>query len=111
MQLRLFDRLPLASQTADIAVKTDEFKFEISRDGLYQRLQKPRGVLRWDLEVPAEQFGEQAFDVEYGYSVEFDRNQMLSALVSREQLETDYLEIGAPASMGGMGGMGGVATP
>jgi len=94
---------------ADIAVQLSQLEFPISIDGLYARLQKPRGILRWDLEVPAERFGEKAFDVEYSYSTEFDRNQMLTAIQPKEQLESDYLEFSTPSGSmgGGMGGMGG----
>ena len=109
VHLRLYDRLPLANQTAEISVRPLEFQLPISTDGLYLRLQQPRGVLRWDVEVPAERFGEQAFDVDYSYSVEFDRNRVLSAVASDDQIESDLRELAAPSSAGGMGGgMGGM---
>jgi hypothetical protein len=108
VNLRLFDRLPLARQTAEVSVQPLAFPIPLSEDGLYARMQKPRGILRWDLEIPGDRFGENAFDVEYGYSVEFDRSQRLDAVAIEEQIESDYLELNAPAS-GGMGGMGGAA--
>ena len=118
VKLRLFDRLPFTGQSTDVAVQLNKPGFPISNDGLYARILKPRGILRWDLEVPAERFGEKAFDVEYSYSTEFDRNQMLTAMQPKEQLESDYLEFSTPSGgMGGMGGgmggmgMGGMARP
>lgn len=116
VNLRLYDRLPLANQSSEISVKPLEFQLPISTDGLYMRMQQPRGVLRWDVEVPPERFGEQAFDVDYSYSVEFDRNRQLSAVISQEQIDNDMRELAAPSSgdMGGMsmgGGMGGMTAP
>lgn len=109
VSLRLFDRLPLANQAAEISVQKLDFAQPISDDGLYARVQKPRGILRWDLDVPGDQFGEKAFDVEYSYSVEFDRSRMLTAIVNETQIANDYQELGAPSAMGGMGGgMGGM---
>lgn len=110
VQLRLFDRLPFTGQSTDIAVQLKQPEFPISSDGLYARVLKPRGILRWDLEVPAERFGEKAFDVEYSYSTEFDRNQILTAMQPKEQLESDYLEFSTPSSSMG-GGMGGMTRP
>jgi uncharacterized protein (TIGR02231 family) len=107
VQLRLFDRLPFTGQSTDISVQLSQPEFPISADGLYARLQKPRGILRWDLEVPAERFGEKAFDVEYSYSAEFDRSRMLTAIHPKEQLESDYLEFSTPSGGMGGGGMGG----
>ncbi len=107
VQLRLFDRLPFTGQSTDVSVRLNQPKYPISNDGLYARLLKPRGILRWDLEVPSERFGEKAFDVEYSYSTEFDRNQMLSAVQTKEQLESDYLEFSTPSGGMGAGGMGG----
>lgn len=110
VQLRLYDRLPLATQTAEISVTPLAFQVPISEDGLYARIQKPRGILRWDLEVPAENYGEKAFDVDYGYTVEFDRSGSLTAIIDETQIAADYQEIGMPG--GGMGGgMGGMGTP
>lgn len=107
VQLRLFDRLPFTGQSTEVSVQLSEPEFPISTDGLYARIHKPRGILRWDLEVPASRFGEKAFDVEYSYSTEFDRNQMLSAIQPKEQLESDYLEFSTPSGGMGGGGMGG----
>ena len=42
---------------------------QLSQDGLYRRIQYPRGIMRWDLDVPAERFGEKAFDLEYTSTV------------------------------------------
>lgn len=115
VSLRLYDRLPLAKQSSDISVQPLVFQLPISDDGLYLRILQPRGVLRWDLEVPGERFGEQAFDVDYSYSVEFDRNRQLSAAVGSDEIDNDMRELAAPSNIGGMGGgmggMGGTSLP
>ena len=114
LELRLYDRLPFAGQSSDVAVQLSPPALPISKDGLYERIQKPSGILRWDLEVPAERFGEKAFDVEYSFSTEFERTRMLTTHQSTEQLESDYIELSTPSSGlggGGMGGMGGGMMP
>ena len=114
LELRLYDRLPFAGQSSDVAVQLSPPTLPISNDGLYERIQKPSGILRWDLEVPAERFGEKAYDVEYSFSTEFERTRMLTTHQSTEQLESDYIELSTPSSGlggGGMGGMGGGMMP
>ncbi len=105
IEVRLLDRIPLASKdnTINITLSSEELK-RLSPDPLYQRIQKPTGILRWDLTVPASRFGSSAYDYEYGYSVEHDREQTLVGddLVQRMQDDLQFDSIN-----GGMGGMGG----
>lgn len=105
--LRMMDRMPIAVRGADVSIQYDASSPELSDDGLYRRIQRPRGILRWDLEVPADRFGEDAFDLDYSYSLEFDRTLNLGTAVQSDspQMQQDLLEFSAPSS--GMGGMGG----
>jgi len=74
VKVRLFDRYPHPERKADVRVTLDEMKDKLSTDKLYERLEKPKGILRWDIQVPAGASGEKAHILEYGYKLEFDRN-------------------------------------
>ncbi len=109
IKLRLIDRLPLAGQGADVRIEYETPNPTLSADGLYNRIQRPRGILRWDIEVPAERFGEKAHDVDYIYNVSFDRTLQIANQLAKTQMQQDLFESAAPSSpmSGGMGGMGG----
>lgn len=109
IKLRLIDRLPLAGQGADVRIEYEKTNPTLSADGLYNRIQRPRGILRWDIEVPAERFGEKAHDVDYIYNVSFDRTLQIANQLAKTQMQQDLFESAAPSSpmSGGMGGMGG----
>jgi uncharacterized protein (TIGR02231 family) len=76
--VRLFDRLPYTDRPAEIRVKLGELRDALSKDDLYLRTEQPKGILRWDIEVPANATGSKVRMVEYGYSVEFDRSFSLN---------------------------------
>ena len=67
-------------------------------------MQRPTGVLRWDLQIPAKSFGSDAFDHEYCYSIELDRQQ---TIVSNDLTESlGDLQFQKMNMGGGMGGGG-----
>jgi len=79
--VRLFDRIPIAERRADIRVTLGEMTDKLSEDKLYLRLERPKGILRWDIEVPARAAGETARIAQYGYTLEFERSLHLKAPV------------------------------
>ena len=111
VKLRLVDRIPVAEDPKAVSIRLDPTEQPLSTDPLYLRIERPRGILRWDLEVAGASFGSDAFDVDYTYSVEFDRSM---------QILTDSDETGLFDDTGsihpndrilferGMGGMGGM---
>ena len=103
--LRLMDRMPLTRQQQQLSIRLEDPETPLSKDGLYNRVSRPLGVLRWDVELNAKRHGSEAFDVVYSYTVEFDRSRRLAA----SNLDDIAGDIGAQATqgMGGMGGMGG----
>lgn len=105
VDIRLLDRVPIAAKDGSITVDLEPATAEkLSEDALYLRLQRPTGVLRWDLELPKERFGSNAFDFEYSYSVELDRQQtIVGSDVSQTMDDLQFEKM----NMGGMGGMGG----
>lgn len=95
--VRLFDRLPHSERKTDIEVTLGEMSDKLSEDKLYVRMEKPKGILRWEIDVPAGASGEDARIVEYGYTVEYDRSFRLTTLGDdnvRQQQEFEELQRG-----------------
>ena len=95
VQLSLFDRLPHTGRTAEVEIQLGDLEEPLSEDKLYQRVERPKGILRWDIEVPASAVGETARQVQYTYSAEFDRQFELSAAtadVPEQQREFEQLQ-------------------
>jgi len=76
--VRIYDRLPHCDREADLRVTLDEMKDPLDDDALYVRRERPKGILRWEIDVPAGATRENARIIEYGFSLEFDRNFRLS---------------------------------
>ncbi len=102
VEVRLLDRIPLSSQAEQIRVVLGDVSPALSEDKLFERVQKPFGLLRWDLTLEKSTYGSDATDVTYSYSVEFDRSQVLSVEATSEKEVTEF-DMG-----GGMGGGMGV---
>jgi len=84
--VRLKDRLPYARNGADLGVTLNTLETPLSDDKLYVRLERPKNILRWDIEVPAGASGEDAAVVEFGYRVAHDRNlAMVNPLAPGQQ--------------------------
>lgn len=79
-KVRLLDRLPDSGDSAQIRVALAEMKDALSEDAIYLRRQRPKGILRWEVEVPGGAARETARILEYRFSVEFDHNFQLSTL-------------------------------
>ncbi len=88
--IRIVDRMPTSSDEADIRVTTKRFSDELSTDEMYERVEKPEGILRWDIDVPAKAIAETARMITYSYSVEYDRNYVVSLPDSLNQLKQDF---------------------
>ncbi len=76
--VRLRDRVPYAGMTNDIRLTLGDMTDPMSTDALFVRLEQPRGILRWDIEVDANASGENARLVEYAYQLEYDRSVTLT---------------------------------
>jgi len=107
ISIRLMDRMPITRQTRQLSISLEDPELELSDDGLYQRVERPTGLLRWDLTVPEGRFGSKAFDVQYSYTAEFDRNRVLDAGNILQEMQADYKPFTHGGGMGGMGGFGG----
>lgn len=106
ISVRLLDRIPVSGQSQQTSIELGETSTPLSDDALYARVQRPMGILRWDLDIAASRHGSDAFDVTHSYSVEFDRNRVLSVPPPTAQDVTEMNMDGMGGGMGG-GGMGG----
>jgi len=73
VKVRVLDRIPYAENKADIRVTLGEMVEKLSAEPLYLRLEQPKGILRWDVDVAANAAGEKAKTIEYSYKMEFAR--------------------------------------
>jgi len=112
IDIRLLDRIPITPKDTAINVELNiSASKDLSDDALYLRIQRPLGILRWDLSIPARRFGSNAFDFDYEYSLEMDREQSITGQNMIDQMQTDYRFDKSGGGMGGgMGGMGGGGT-
>jgi uncharacterized protein (TIGR02231 family) len=79
-KVRIIDRLPNSGDSAQIRVTLAEMKDALSDDAIYLRRQRPKGILRWEIEVPGRAVRDKARILAYEFSVEFDHNFQLGTL-------------------------------
>jgi hypothetical protein len=91
--VRVMDRLPVAGNASDIRITLGDMKDTLSEDPLYLRLERPKGILRWDIEVPAKASGEKARIVEFDYKVEFDRTLSLRTPGREQEQQAEFMEL------------------
>jgi uncharacterized protein (TIGR02231 family) len=93
VRVRIYDRLPDCEGSPDIRVTLADLKDPLDTDPLYLRRERPKGILRWEIPVPAGAVREKARTVEYGFSVEFDRNFQLGTLDGGKQQESEFQQM------------------
>ena len=91
--VRVIDRLPHAEEGADIRVTLGKTSDKLSEDPLYLREERPMGILRWDVEVPANAAGETARLITYDYGVEYDRKFVVSLPATKETLQQEFEQL------------------
>jgi hypothetical protein len=79
VKVRVWDRLPQPpnDQVQITLVNTTK---DLSTDALYVEQEKPRGLLRWDIELPAGSTGAKAVAFPFGFRLEFDRQFTIADL-------------------------------
>jgi len=77
VDLRLLDRLPNA-ENSSLNIELKEVTPALSTDSEYLSTQRKKGILRWDLRLESETSGENATDVEYTYTMEYDKSMRIS---------------------------------
>lgn len=77
--IRLMDRIPKAVD-GQMKLTLSPTTPPVSEDAEYVRTLKRDGIMRWDVRVPAGSATEKAMVLEYGFTLEFDRQMNLSGL-------------------------------
>jgi hypothetical protein len=62
-----------AAPRSDIRINLVETSTELSKDRLYLRDQRPKGLLRWDITVAKGSSGADAKEITYSYNMEYDK--------------------------------------
>jgi uncharacterized protein (TIGR02231 family) len=91
--LRVMDRLPNADRKEDIRVSLGDMSDKLAEDKLYDRRERPHGILRWDIDVPASATGENARLINYTYTVEYDRNFQLNSPSAQQQMQQEFEQL------------------
>ena len=80
--VRASDRIPHAG--SEVRVTLGEMADPLSKDEEYERAFRPKGILRWDVEVPAHSAARTARIIDYCYILEFDRNKHVVPMAGPE---------------------------
>jgi uncharacterized protein (TIGR02231 family) len=92
--IRVMDRIPISDDKASIRVTlAEKMSDKLSDDPLYKRIEQPKGIMRWDIEVPASSAGEKTRMVEYSYKVEFPKNMTLTTPGSDDQRRMEFYQM------------------
>ena len=79
VKMRVWDRMPQApDKQVTVTLITPEPP--LSEDAVYTSYEKPRGLLRWDVEVPAHAAGAQVYTFTYKFQLEFDKTYNIGEL-------------------------------
>jgi hypothetical protein len=92
--VRVMDRLPTAKDSEVKVTLVDEDKSNLSKDKDYQLFDRKKGILRWDVQVPAQKNGSDAFSFTYKMNMAYDKNLGISASagVRIQDMERDLLK-------------------
>jgi hypothetical protein len=88
--VRVIDRLPHSENGDDIRVALGDTSDPISEDKVYRRDERPMGLLRWDVDAAANAAGEEARLITYDYTVEYDRQYVVSSPTSKQTLQEEF---------------------
>jgi hypothetical protein len=80
-QVRLLDRLPTAKES-EVKLTLVTSGKDLSADDDYRQTERKKGILRWDVEVPAQAAGLKAFRNEYKLQMEYDKQLAIAGLPS-----------------------------
>ncbi len=83
VEVQVWDRMPHAEASNAIAVTLVKTDPELSKNPLYVRDEKPKNLLRWDVNLGPKQNGDKALTIDYEYKLEFDRNVNIGAFLAK----------------------------
>ncbi len=93
--VRIMDRLPTAKDSEVKITLVETPGTELSKDKEYQQFQRKDGILRWDVTVPAEKNGSEAFAMSYKMTMEYDKNLAITGqtLVEIQELDRQMMQM------------------
>jgi uncharacterized protein (TIGR02231 family) len=91
--LRVLDRLPYTSRSGDIRIALGDSGISLSTDPVYLRRERPKNILRWDVDVPAGGAEAEPFEISYGYTLDYDRNFALADATNDPAAEQEFREL------------------
>jgi uncharacterized protein (TIGR02231 family) len=83
VKIRLRERMPFMEDTTNLRVSVGEMSQPLSADADYLRYERPKGILRWDVDVPPGSL-DKSTSLRYTYSLEFDKSLTLRD-INKEQ--------------------------
>jgi len=95
VSVRLLDRIP-AAKSDDIRITLGRRPSDkLSADAIYVRDLPPRGILRWDVELPAGASGAKARDVTYSFEMKFAKDKHIGRRAAglMQRMRVDYDEM------------------
>jgi len=77
--VRLMDRLPTAKET-EVKLALVSPGQPLSKDPRFEQQERKKGMLRWDVNVPAQAIGTSAFTLDYQMQMEYDKQLSIASL-------------------------------
>jgi Domain of unknown function (DUF4139)/N-terminal domain of unknown function (DUF4140) len=81
-QVRLMDRLPTAKET-EVKLALVAPGQPLSEDPKFLQQDRKKGMLRWDVKVPAQAIGTKAFTLDYQMQMEYDKQLSIAGLPAK----------------------------
>jgi hypothetical protein len=82
-EVRLLDRLPTVGEN-DIKVTLVKSDEKVSGDDLYEKTDHKDGILRWDVEAPAQAVGPKAKVLRYTMQIEYDKQLSIVGMAEKK---------------------------
>ena len=87
--VRIMDRMPIAKDSEVKITLAETPGSDLSKDKEYLQFQRKNGLLRWDVTVPAEKNGSEAFAMSYKMGMEYDKNLAITGQTLMKIQELD----------------------
>lgn len=89
VKIRLLDRIPVTkNKELEITLKTGGNK--LSKDADYREFDLPKGILRWDITLPASSSGAKATKLDYSFDMKFDSDMQISGFGNQMKEKLRY---------------------
>ena len=92
-EIRVVDRIPTSNNKESLRVTTLPMEDELSTDEVYVRIEKPNGILRWDTKVAGRAIGNTAHEINYGFTLEYDRTYTVALPRNLKKQEQEFNDL------------------